>query len=183
MSERGTSIAFAIIGLIMVVLAVGVGLRDANQAASEWNEMGPLAPGKEIPNFHASILSGGELDNEALNGEVTLLNFWATWCGVCEQQMPNIAALHREYGTQGLRVVGVNTDRAGNQDELVAGYVASRELDFEMALDSGTMGKAFRVSLIPHVALVDRRGELRFVHQGRVGKDTLAEEIEELLSE
>lgn len=175
--------AFAALGLAVLGLAVAVGVRDVDDAAAVWDEMGPLAPGSEIPRFRASLVDGGVIDNDELEGQVTLLNFWATWCGVCEQQMPAIASLDRRYKDSGVRVIGVNQDREGDQEEKVLDYLAAREMTLAMALDSGTMGRAFRVSMIPHVAIVDRKGELRFVHQGRVGEDTLAEELDELLNE
>jgi thiol-disulfide isomerase/thioredoxin len=174
---------FAAIGLAVLGLAVGVGVRDVDEAATVWDEMGPLAPGREIPRFRASLVDGGVLNNDALEGQVTLLNFWATWCGVCEQQMPAIVSLDQKYGGSGVHVIGVNQDREGDQERKVVDYRTGRDMSLAMALDSGTMGRAFRVSMIPHVAIIDKRGELRFVHQGRVGEDTLAEELEQLLSE
>lgn len=183
MSARSSDWLAAAIGIGVIAMTVFVAVRDVDEAADAWSEMGPLAPGDEIPRFRASLTDGGVLDNGALEGEVTLLNFWATWCGVCEQQMPNIASLHDRFGERGVRVIGVNQDRSPDQPELVEEYAAQRDLRFEFALDTGRMGQAFRVSLIPHVAIVDRNGRLRYVHQGRVGEDTLAEELETLLNE
>ncbi len=183
MSSRGWEWILAGIGLAFILVAVTSAWRDIDRAVGDWSQMGPLAPGSEIPPFRARLSSGDRLDNDALEGRVTLLNFWATWCGVCEQQMPAIESLHRRYAGRGLRVIGVNQDRAADQGALVDAYLSERDLHFSMALDTGTMGKAFRVSLIPHVALVDRAGKLRFVHQGRVGEGTLADEVEQLLSE
>jgi len=171
------------VGLAVLGLVVAVAVRDVDTAVESWSRMGPLAPGVEIPRFRAQLSSGGNLDNDALRGEVTVLAFWATWCGVCEQQMPDIEALHRDYADRGVRVIGVNQDRDANQAQLVDAYVDERGLQFPVALDTGRMGRAFRVSLIPHVAIVDAQGELRHVHQGRVRADTLRQEIETLLNE
>lgn len=183
MKGRGTEWLAAGIGIAVIAVTVFVAVRDVDDAAEAWSQMGPLAPGDEIPRFRASLVDGDALDNASLEGRVTLLNFWATWCGVCEQQMPTIVSLHETYAPRGLRVVGVNQDRSPDQAALVDEYVAQRDLDFEFALDTGRMGQAFRVSLIPHVALVDRQGRLRYVHQGRVSEGTLVEEVEGLLSE
>ena len=97
--------------------------------------------------------------------------------------MPAIASLDEKYRESGVAVIGVNQDRDGDQEQKVTDYRRGRDLALAMALDSGTMGRAFRVSMIPHVAIIDQRGKLRFVHQGRVGEDTLADEIEALLNE
>jgi peroxiredoxin len=183
MSGRTSEWVAAAVGLLVIAVTVFVAVRDIDEAADAWSQMGPLAPGDEIPRFRASLTDGEVLDNAALEGRVTLLNFWATWCGVCEQQMPNISSLHERFGGRGVRVIGVNQDRTADQAGVVDEYVAQRDLRFEFALDTGRMGQAFRVSLIPHVAIVDREGRLRYVHQGRVGEDTLAEELETLLSE
>jgi peroxiredoxin len=175
-------LAFAA-GLGVVALAAVAGGRDLAGVARTWSDMGPLAPGREIPRFRAELLDGGVLDNDALSGQVTLLAFWATWCGVCERQMPGLQALQRRHRGRGLRVIGVDTDRGRDQAKLVERYRAEHGLELEMALDKGPVGGAFRVSLLPHVALVDKRGRLRHVHQGLVSEHTLDEEVTALLTE
>jgi thiol-disulfide isomerase/thioredoxin len=183
MSRRAADVAAVGLGAVVLAGALVVGARDVHRAAQAWSSLGPLGPGDAIPSFRAQLVGDGELDPAALEGRVTLLAFWASWCGVCEQQMPAIEALHRAHASRGLRVIGVNQDRVADQDGLVRAYARERGLDFEMALDTGPVGRAFRISMIPHVVLVDRHGDVRHVHQGRVGESTLVEEVDALLSE
>jgi len=164
----------------LVLAAAGLDVRLASQ---HWGEMGPLAPGDELPEFRARTLEGEVFHNGTLEGQVSVLTFWATWCGACSREMPVLEELHAEYADRGVVLYGVNTDRDPDQETLARNYVTERGLDFPTVIDTGRVRQGFRVSMLPHLALVDRNGRLRYVHQGTVGKGTLRREIESLLSE
>ena len=170
-------------GLVVLLLAGTAALVDLRRAANTWDQMGPLPPGSEVPEFRLAMLDGPPLDNAALQGRVTLMTFWATWCGACADQMPSIVELHESLAAQGLRVVGVNVDRAGAQAQMARDYRDAKALPFEIALDSGKTGDLFRVTMIPHVVIFDRTGQMRVVHQGKVRAAVLRSEVEALLAE
>ncbi len=174
------AIAAGVAALGLVLTATLVDLRLASQ---QWDRMGPLAPGDELPEFRAHTLDGEVFDNATLEGQVSVLTFWATWCGACSREMPVLEQLHADYASQGVALYGVNTDRGADQETLARDYVANRGLDFPVVLDTGRVSQGFRVSMLPHLALVDRSGRLRYVHQGTVGERTLRREIEALLAE
>lgn len=175
-------VVVAISALGLVAVSAGRELADVRR---EWSTMGPLAPGHAVPEFSASVLGGGRFETSDLSnrGEVTVLAFWATWCGACAQQMPGLVDLDRRFDDRGLALYGVNIDREGDQDARAARYVEAKGLTFPILLDTGRIGDVFRVSLIPHIVVFDRSGELRYVHQGKVRAATLEREIETLLAE
>ena len=75
----------------------------------------PRAPalGAAAPAFTAMTLEGEPVTLAALSGSVVVLNVWATWCIPCREEIPQLEALHREYGAQGLKTIGVSIDAAG----------------------------------------------------------------------
>lgn len=168
----------------LIVVAVGASaIGDLRLYASDWSRWGPLGPGDEIPAFKGRGVDNAGISNAELTGNVTLLTFWASWCGPCAKEMPAIEAVAQAYKGQGVHVVGVNRDREGDPAAIVRAYKVSRNLSFDMVLDPGNMGRAFRVSMIPHLVMVGPAGRIRFVHQGAVSESTLREEIDGLLRE
>lgn len=170
-------------GVAALGLVLTAAVLDVRLAAEHWDEMGPLAPGEELPEFRAHTLEGEVFDNATLEGQVSVLTFWATWCGACSREMPVLEQLHADYADRGVALYGVNTDRDPDQETMARDYMTERGLEFPVVLDTGRVRQGFRVSMLPHVALVDRNGRLRYVHQGTVGERTLRREIDALLSE
>jgi thiol-disulfide isomerase/thioredoxin len=111
------------------------------------------------------------LTHEQLAGQVALIDFWATWCGPCVASLPGLAQLHRELGPRGLRLVSVNTEPENR--ESVRAFVKKHELPFPVYVDTGVAQYRFRVSTLPTVMLVDRRGRIRHVHVGATASNTL----------
>jgi cytochrome oxidase Cu insertion factor (SCO1/SenC/PrrC family) len=96
--------------------------------------------------------------------------------------MPSIERIHRTFRGRGLRVVGVNTDRAADQAAVVRGYVTNKELSFPQVLDTGRVARAFRNSMLPHVVFVDADGEIVRVFQGKTDEETLVQVLEGMLA-
>ena len=99
-----------------------------------------------------------------LRGRVVLLDFWATWCEPCKLSLPFSARLLREREGAGFSVVAASTDQS---DEEVRGYLARTPLPFAPARDpDGAIADGLGVVRIPTTFLLDRRGRVRFRHQG-----------------
>jgi peroxiredoxin len=119
--------------------------------------------------------------------EVVLIDFWATWCGPCEQTMPMLARLWRKHHDEGFEILSVNTDGGPRAAKLAQRYRLAHGLPFPVVVDDGTASDQYRVSEIPHMVLVDKRGRVALVHTGvlRVGalEDELDAKIRSLLKE
>jgi thiol-disulfide isomerase/thioredoxin len=155
--------------------------------------------GQGAPDFRLNVLDGpGKTKRVAkadLAGKVVLLDFWATWCGPCMAEMPDIAKLIKSYADAGkpLAVVAVSIDQAddGDEDDVrakVEKTLKAKELDLQVApvgrvaLDSSlTVARAFKAEAIPQLVLIDAKGVVRHVHIGVTEKNTLTEEIDALL--
>ncbi|GEM_PF-1028895 len=170
--------SLAAVGLIvLVVLGLMV---DIRVTAQRWDRMGPLGPAQRLPDFDVQELGGAGLRSDELTGGVTVLAFWATWCGVCHTQLPILESVAGHYSTEKVRIYGVNTDDGSGQESRVVRYLREKSVNLAMLLDSGSMARDFRVSKIPHIVIVDHHGEIRHVHQGRVRESVLVAEIDAL---
>lgn len=183
----GSKLSLAV-GLALVGLSAFTGAMSLSLAIERWDLFAPVGPAEPVPEFAAVALTeGGKLSHAELvaGGQVTMLTFWATWCGACSMQMPTYAALEDRFADTDLRILGVNRDDLppGHRERAIAAYAAAKQIDFPHALDDGQLARAFRVSGIPHVVLIDRAGQIRYVHVGQVREKVLAREIDELLDE
>ncbi len=175
------------VGALALGLVVAVGSADAVTSVGRWGDLGPLGPGGEIPEFAVALIDGGRFTDEDLAGRVHVVAFWATWCPYCRDELEEIDELIPTYDPQVVRFVAVNREGGGlsprEATQISRAYRDRTGLDAMVAVDGGAMARAFGVGPIPHTAIFDREGRLRFVHQGRTSGATLAEEIDELLAE
>ena len=137
----------------MVKAFQAAGLTLLRQKVSPRDFSLPLPTSGAVPESLARHVSLSEL-----RGKVVFLNFWATWCGPCRDEMPSIEALHTKYKDKGLEVLGVNS---GERAEEVLAFMRSYNLSFPTVLDrDGTVGRAYGIQAIPTTYLIDREGNI-----------------------
>jgi peroxiredoxin len=115
--------------------------------------------GKRAPDFRAARITTGDSVSlhQASNGQVTLVNIWATWCIPCRDEMPAIERLYRELGPKGLRVIAVSIDEGDVRD--VASFVNELGLTFEILQDrSGAIQRVYQTTGVPESFLLDKDG-------------------------
>lgn len=119
---------------------------------------------QEAPDFTLRSLSGENLRLQEYRGKVVLINFWASWCGPCRQEMPILDRIHKRYEPAGFTVLGVNVE--GEQDK--ARKIADRlDVSFPLLFDTGQqVSEAYALKSMPYTVLVDRDGQVRFIHHG-----------------
>ena len=138
----------------------------------------PRAPalGAAAPAFTAMTLEGEPVTLAALSGSVVVLNVWATWCIPCREEIPQLEALHREYGAQGLKTIGVSIDAAGMGAD-VRDFATEQGLTYPIWLDPDhQFSLKFLTVGVPETFVIDRAGVIRFRMIGsfRRGDTTLA---------
>ena len=143
----------------------------------------PIAPGALAPDFTLRTLDGPNLRLQEQRGRVVLVNFWATWCAPCRQEMPHLSKLYDKYGSSGFVLLGVNVD----DDTKNAVELATKlGLKFPVSLDSDKkVSRLYDLSAMPSTVLIDREGKVRFVHRGyKEGyENTYDQQIRGLLKE
>ena len=109
---------------------------------------------RPAPAFTLPTASGGSLSFDSLKGKVTLVDFWATWCGPCVKAMPGVQKLHDAYAAQGLAVVGISIDDEGVKK--VGPFLAKSKVKYTypIAIDNADVWKAWGVRSLPTMVLV-----------------------------
>jgi peroxiredoxin len=139
--------------------------------------------GHAAPDFALKSLAGSNLRLSELRGEVVLLNFWATWCGPCREEMPLLEQIYQHYHAVGFELLGINID----EDTGKAGSMArTLHVSFPVLFDSSkAVSQQYGVNTMPMTVLVGRDGTVRYLHQGyqRGYEQTYLDEIRGLLKE
>lgn len=135
------------------------------------------------PDFTLKSDSGNNLRLSEHRGEVVMINFWASWCGPCRQEMPILDELQQRYSKAGFTVLGVNVE----QDNTTAvKLLKGMDLSFPILFDpTSKVSEMYDVSAMPSTVMVDRDGNMRYLHRGyKPGyEDQYREQIRELIRE
>lgn len=126
---------------------------------------------RTAPDFTLKSLGGKNLKLSEMAGNVVLINFWASWCGPCREEMPLLNDLHKKYEPLGFAVFGVNVEE---DVKGATGFLQNFPVDFPVLLDSANqVSKQYKVIAMPTTVLVDRDGKVRYLHQGYKSGDEI----------
>ena len=116
------------------------------------------------PDFTLKSLAGNNLRLQEYRGQVVLINFWASWCGPCRQEMPLLDRLHHRYEDTGFAVLGVNVEgETGPAQEIVD----KTKVTFPILIDDGQkVSQMYDLKAMPSTVVVDRDGVIRYIHLG-----------------
>ena len=133
------------------------------------------------PDFTLRTLNGPNLRLQEQRGRVVMINFWATWCGPCRQEMPHLNSLYQKYRASGFVLLSVNVD---DDTRNAADVAAKLGVTFPVLLDTDkAVSKLYDLSTMPSTVLIDRDGKIRYVHRGYLTgyEDNYEKQIRELL--
>jgi len=134
--------------------------------------------GMDAPDFALPVVYGGLPDSRMrlsdLRGKAVVLDFWASWCGVCRAQAPILDGVARRFQAEDVVVIGVNT---GDRPDQAVAFARGRSLSYASVLDDGSVAAAYRANALPTLVVVSRTGKIAEVRQGLVR----AAELERLL--
>lgn len=121
----------------------------------------PLTVGKEAPNFSLPDLSDKSVQLTDYRGKVVFLNFWATWCKPCQEEMPSMEQLYKNYQKDGLVILAVSIDRVTTKKDIPP-FVKNMNLTFPVLVDSwGQTDKRYKLMGVPETYIIDQGGILR----------------------
>jgi thiol-disulfide isomerase/thioredoxin len=133
-------------------------------------QQGRALVGGALPVFHAQTAHDEIITSDDLRGGVTVLNFWATWCGPCQAEMPLLQAVHAP--NDGVRVIAINN---GEGHETVLAYAQALGLTFPLVLDRSTrLQRAFHIYGYPTTVFVNATGTIYAIHTGALSPEQLA---------
>jgi cytochrome c-type biogenesis protein len=128
-------------------------------ACAAGGDFRPLVAGDPAPHYSAVSLAGDSVSIASLEGDVVLVNVWATWCIPCRKEMPALERLQSDRWTDGMRVVGVNIDAHG--DGPVRAFAEDFDISFTILLDPpATITRTFRTTGVPESILIGRDGRI-----------------------
>jgi peroxiredoxin len=160
-------------GLLLLACFAAAGAHTAYAAESLLN--------KKAPEFSRITLNGGRVDLASLRGKVVLLDFWATWCASCQVEMPTFVQWQRQYGPQGLQVIGISMD---DDPALARKLSAKLKLNYPVAMGDEKLGELYGGVLgLPLTYLIDRHGKVRAKFQGETDLKTIEKQLKALLAE
>jgi len=137
---------------------------------------------KPLPQVALTDSNGAPVDLSGYKGSVVLLDFWATWCEGCKEEIPWFMELQDKYNKSGLVVVGASLDDDGWKS--VKPYLREHKINYRIVIGTFESAKQFGVDKgMPVTLLVDRTGKIADLHAGMVDKDAFEREIQTLLKE
>jgi len=116
------------------------------------------------PTFSLPSRNGGTVALADLKGQVVMLNFWASWCGPCRQEMPLLDQMHKKYESLGFKLLGVNVEADTKDAEQ---WLAKTPVTFPILYDrENKVTQMYSVNAMPSTVFIDRKGNVRYVHRG-----------------
>ncbi len=167
--------------LVVVVLVVAFMLYFGTHQA---RRNGPSTPritqSTVAPDFSLESLDGPAMRLSDLRGKAVLLNFWATWCGPCKIEMPWFVDLQKQYGPQGLQIVGVAMDDASKED--ISKFAKDMGVNYPILIGKEAVGEQYGgVNALPETFLIGRDGKIVDKIIGLRGKAEIEDSIKKAL--
>jgi len=143
-----------IVGLAILALAFGVVWLQSSKYE-------PLAVGMPAPDFKLPDLEGKTRQLSDYRGKVVFLNFWATWCKPCKEEMPSMQILWENFKTEDFVMLGVSMDRVTTKKDIPS-FIESMSLTFPILMDSwGQTDMRYKLMGVPETYIIDQNGILR----------------------
>jgi len=170
MSPAAASRHSALLALgLWAAIAAAAMVPGAVPIAAEAADVQP-AMGHRAPDFTLKDVTGRPVRlSQVLAQKAVLLNFWATWCPPCREEMPILERVYRDYRTRGLEILAVNLDLGAEASVAarVSAFMTALGLTFPALLDlSGDATRAYRIRALPVTLLIDRQGQIRALEIG-----------------
>ncbi|MFO7979941.1 MAG: TlpA disulfide reductase family protein [Candidatus Aminicenantes bacterium] len=155
-----------LIFLLVVLLTIFLALVYANSVISRGSEF------PEAPDFVLEDLNGNEITLDDFKGKVLFINFWATWCPPCREEIPGFVSMYKIYNGQGMEILGVSLDQKGV--EIVKKFAEMYEINYPMAMGTNQFIQDYQPGqYIPTTIIIDREGRIRDRHVGYLDKTIL----------
>lgn len=155
---------------VLFLVLLTLGCRQEAQSKAEGQGAG-FAKGSKVPEYKGSTLDGELFTLPDSKQRVLLVNLWATWCGPCRYEVPELRELQTRYESQQFDVVGISVDTA-DAAAAVREFVDEYKINYPVVHDpEGTMATLMNTSVLPTSALVDRSGKIVWLKVGIVRTD------------
>lgn len=167
--------------LVVAILSVAAGLAmffwlDAERYSAQESGSADAIVGKRRADFSLPDVNGHKQRISQWNGKVLMINFWATWCPPCRQEIPDFIALQEQYGERGLQIIGIALDETG----AVADFAKVMGMNYPVLVQEGVSTKLVAAygnpsGVLPFTTVVDRDGTVRAAQRGLLHRERAVE--------
>jgi thiol-disulfide isomerase/thioredoxin len=190
-SRHSSWIAVMLVGLVVIALTIGIVNYWPKSKSGEKAKDDPNVPedtpsplvSQPRPDFSMSDTAGTHRAIKEWDGKVLAVNFWATWCGPCKEEIPEFNALQKLYGPKGMQFIGVALD----DKKSVRTYLKSNPINYPVLVDGEDAAAQLATrygddqGVVPYTAFIDRKGRIAFIQYGSISGDLAKKIIESLL--
>lgn len=138
------------------------------------------APGMPAPEFSLMDINGNRVSSSRFLGKPTVINFFATWCPPCREEIPGFAEVHRKYRDRGFEMVGISLDTDTRSH--LPGFIAGNRIEYRILLGDLSATRAYGgVTSIPTTFFIGKDGVIRNIHVGFIDLESFDREVRKLL--
>jgi len=167
-----------------MVLSPAPGLQEGTGAEAMSSLRTEDLVGQRRPDFMLGDLEGSIVSASDFEGQVLLVNFWATWCKPCVEEMPMLSRLQQDYTPRGLRILGIALDDANRARQ----FAVELGVDYPILVgltDVVLTGRRYgnRAGMLPYSVLIDGDGIIRWTHLGALKREDLEQQIQAIIGD
>jgi cytochrome c biogenesis protein CcmG/thiol:disulfide interchange protein DsbE len=170
-----------VVSLVFAALMVTSAAAATRTVRDRWETLRPIALGQRVPAFALLDIDGKPTSFPAFTSKVSIIDFWATWCGPCVASLPMLERVAAQNAEHGVQLLSLNTEPENLAG--VRGFRGEHGLTSEVYVDTGSAGERLHVTVLPTTLLVDKRGVLRYRHVGIIDETVLGQELATLIGE
>ncbi|MDO8261750.1 MAG: TlpA disulfide reductase family protein [Gallionella sp.] len=171
-------IILGIVGLVLALVVAGL-LLTRGDAGNEFFPKASSEKKESAPDFTFKLLDGKDFHLSDYKGKPVLINFFASWCLPCREEMPVLEKIVHEYGPKGVVFLGIAID---DTEAKMKDFVARYSVTFPVGLDkTAAIQKSFGIYGIPTTYFIDKEGVINYSHSGSVTEELLQHELDKLL--
>lgn len=167
---------------LVAIIGMGIWFTLLNKPADIPSSKPPTILPQQLPSFSMQDTTGATRNSSEWSGKILIVNFWASWCPPCLEEMPELVMFQDQYASNEVQVVGVAVDNL----EQVKSFMELYAINFPVVLgqdDAIELGKKMgnRISALPYTAIFDQNGKTLYAQPGKISFDILEEIIKPLL--
>lgn len=166
-------------GLKVALIALALGVASVLAVSVVQILRKPAGSVYQAPPFQFAAMDGETYDNETLKGRPYLVNFWASWCKPCEEEIPDLVRTYEKFQAQNLLILGVGVQ---DSEENLRAFAHKYGITFPIGLDEkGILSGLFGLTGVPETYFVSREGEVVFTYKGPLTEELLESGLEKIL--